>query len=96
MKYGTPTNFIHVNPIEFQVWEEIFPGVNVDMELRKASAWMVANPDRPKKRLKRFFFNWLSRAHGRLLEAQVITSTREMIRDEQRHRDARVGEYRES
>ena len=52
-------------------WMEMFPGVPVEVELKKADGWLSANPHRPKKRIKRFLFNWLSRSHERLLEVQL-------------------------
>lgn len=43
-------------------WRARFPGVPVEAELRKALAWLEANPRRQKTDLRRFCANWLLRA----------------------------------
>jgi hypothetical protein len=44
-------------------WTQIYEGVNVRLEVRKAWAWIDANPTRMKKAsgMKRFLVNWLNR-----------------------------------
>ena len=46
------------------IWQGQFPGVDVERELSKASAWLDANPTRRKteRGMPRFLVNWLSRA----------------------------------
>jgi hypothetical protein len=38
-----------------------YPKVKILIEFEKMKAWLVSNPDKPKKNLKRFAVNWLSR-----------------------------------
>jgi len=38
-----------------------YPKVNLTTELGKMKAWLVSNPDKQKKNIKRFAVNWLSR-----------------------------------
>jgi hypothetical protein len=44
-------------------WTQVYEGVNVRLEVRKAWAWIDANPTRMKKAsgMKRFLVNWLNR-----------------------------------
>ncbi len=43
-------------------WRKAYPGVNVDGQLAKMHAWMMANPTkRPKSSYARFITNWLSK-----------------------------------
>lgn len=41
--------------------KKAFPQVNLPAELNKMKAWLISNPDKPKKNIKRFAVNWLSR-----------------------------------
>ena len=42
-----------------------YPGVNIPVEVAKAHAWEVANPQRRKVRRARFLTNWLGRAQDK-------------------------------
>ena len=46
-----------------QTWKELFPDVNVEIELKKMQAWNDANPGKRKtaRGVKAFIVNWLSR-----------------------------------
>ena len=55
---------ITVDLVKF--WESCYPDVDViDIILKKAPAWLDANPSRAKKNYKRFLVNWLSRQQER-------------------------------
>ena len=41
---------------------DAFPNVTTEGELAKAKAWLLANTNRRKKDLKRYLYNWLSKA----------------------------------
>jgi hypothetical protein len=63
----------HVSSEQAQHWQELFPGVDVEQELRKMVAWCEANPTRRKTRkgVQKFITGWLSREQdsGRALPA---------------------------
>ena len=46
-----------------RMWKELFPDVNVEIELKKMQAWSDANPGKRKtaRGVKAFIVNWLSR-----------------------------------
>lgn len=48
---------------QLHTWEQLYEGVNVRLEVRKAAAWIDANPRRRKTRagMKRFLVAWLNR-----------------------------------
>lgn len=48
-------------------WEDLYPAVNINQELRKMKAWLNANPRRRKTKrgILRFINNWLSSAQDR-------------------------------
>lgn len=72
-------------------WKLTYPGVDVQREIMKAAEWCEANGKRGQKRnWKRFAVNWLSTAHGRLLEAEV----RQLVTREQDRADSAVGKLR--
>lgn len=47
-------------------WATAFPGVNIDLEIERASVWAASNP--PKKDWQRFLSNWLSKKSGTVVD----------------------------
>ena len=50
---------------QLQYWRETYPAINVDAELKAASAWLDANRKNRKSDVKRFLVNWLKRTQDR-------------------------------
>jgi hypothetical protein len=50
---------------QLKYWVEMYPGLNVEEELRRASAWLDANRKNRKYDVKRFLVNWLGKAQDR-------------------------------
>lgn len=46
-------------------WRDAYPALNIDVELSKASAWLLSNPKNQKSNYAKFLTNWLSRAQDR-------------------------------
>lgn len=46
-------------------WERAFPACDIDAELAKAHAWMLANPKKIKRNWQRFLHEWLTRTQDR-------------------------------
>lgn len=44
------------------LWREAYPAVNIQSEMAKAAAWLLANPKNAKQNHERFLTNWLARA----------------------------------
>jgi len=42
-------------------WAAAYPAINVDDELKRAAAWLIANPKNRKSNYLRFLNNWLAR-----------------------------------
>lgn len=53
-----------LNPAYPPEWQRLYPKFDVDIELRRASLWLEANPTRRKTRagMLRFLTSWLARA----------------------------------
>src|SRR6267143_272535 len=46
-------------------WRQAYPALDVSAELRRAFAWVQANPKHRKSNWQRFLVNWLARAQDR-------------------------------
>lgn len=75
-----------VSDLQIVTWEEIFPGVPIELEIAKAHAWLVTN-EKFKRNSTKYVFNWLKRTHNDLLKAEVRARVKEL----QARREARVG-----
>lgn len=51
-------------------WGQAFPALNLDSELSKAAAWVIANPKNKKSNYARFLTNWLTRAQDNAAKFQ--------------------------
>lgn len=60
----TAGEWVNVDPL-IPAWRDAYPDLDVDVELRKARAWVLANPDKAKSRWGSFLNNWLSRNGAR-------------------------------
>jgi len=48
-----------------EAWRRAAPGLDVQGELDRMHAWLLANPKNRKKNVARFVVNWLVREQGR-------------------------------
>lgn len=67
---GTPisfngSSFENLTGEQVHIWIETYPAINVAGEIKKAAAWLDANPKNRKSDYKRFLNNWLCRAQDR-------------------------------
>jgi len=62
-------------------WRETAPGVDLDLELRRAAAWLVENPKRMKKNLRAFVGNWIRRAAENPLAVARASAAEAVDRD---------------
>lgn len=46
----------------WRAWNAAYPALNLDRELAKAAAWLLANPKNKKSNYARFLTNWFGRA----------------------------------
>ncbi|MHB8155051.1 MAG: hypothetical protein ACYDFR_03235 [Candidatus Omnitrophota bacterium] len=53
--------FSSIDPKWFKTLQAAYPKVNLTTEFEKMKAWLVSNPEKAKKNIKRFAVNWLSR-----------------------------------
>jgi len=57
--------FLGITEEDQQRWAEAYPAVDVELEVRRAAEWLLANPHRRKKNYRRFLTSWLSRQQER-------------------------------
>ena len=50
---------------QLKVWEKAYPAVNIQAEINKAAAWLIANPKNSKSNYARFLSGWLSRVQDK-------------------------------
>lgn len=60
-------SFYDVPLDKIALWKETYPGVNVEQELKRMTAWLDANPTRRKTKrgITKFINGWLSREQDR-------------------------------
>jgi len=46
-------------------WKEAYPACDVELELKRAAEYILANPKKKKKNYRRYIVNWLSRQQDR-------------------------------
>ena len=76
---GAPSRKIELGPHGWEhipdelraSWATAYPALEVDTELAKAAAWIIANPSNKKSNYARFLTNWLSRAQDRAPPARA-------------------------
>jgi hypothetical protein len=81
----TGTRF-SVSDLQIATWNELFPGVSVEMEIAKAHAWLLVRNKR-KRDYEKYMFNWLKRTHNDLLRAEV----RSRVKETQARKEAMAG-----
>lgn len=54
-----------VTPELLAYWREMYPALDIEAELQKASAWLDGNRKNRKSDLKRFLVNWFNRSQDR-------------------------------
>ena len=53
-------SYFSILQTEYNEYNEAYPDINIDQELKKMKLWLDANPTKHKKNYKRFITNWLS------------------------------------
>jgi hypothetical protein len=63
--FDAATGSFQIPPVLLEQWAGAYPALSLDAEVRKASAWLIANPKNAKSNYARFLTNWLSKAQDR-------------------------------
>lgn len=57
--------WVGISSVQLETWRAAYGAVDVETELSKAAAWLVANPKQnPKNQFARFLNAWLSRSQN--------------------------------
>ena len=57
--------FENITPEEIQDWSQAYPAVNIELTIRQAAQWLLANPTKAKSNYRRFLTNWFARCQER-------------------------------
>ena len=57
--------FSNITKRHLSLWSKAYPAVDVQMELQRMAAWLIANPKNRKSNYARFITNWLTRSQDR-------------------------------
>jgi len=53
--------FLNIRKEDKDTWKDAYPKCDIEAELKKMGAWLLADPTRKKTNYKKFINNWLSR-----------------------------------
>jgi hypothetical protein len=65
--------FTNLTPEKLAAWKRAYPGVAIDREVAKATAYLQANPGSVKSRFERFMTNWLNKELSRTVRTKRST-----------------------
>jgi hypothetical protein len=65
VRFDAGTGTWSVSDLLQSQWGTAYPAVDLQSELAKAAAWLLANPKNQKSNYARFLTNWLTRAQDR-------------------------------
>jgi phage replication O-like protein O len=57
--------FLNISDEDKKRWKETYPACDIEIELRRMAEWLLANPEKKKKKYRRFIVNWLSKTQDR-------------------------------
>lgn len=65
--------FENITNKDRELWHKAYPAIDLDTELAKMEAWVVANPKNRKSNWHKFICNWFSRAQDKAPGTKRIT-----------------------
>lgn len=63
--FDAASGAFNVPDLLMEQWGRAYPAVSLDVELSRASAWLIANPKNAKSNYARFLTNWLTKAQDK-------------------------------
>ena len=57
--------WLGITPEKLEMWGRAYPAIDLQIELSKAFAWTVANPNNRKSNWERFLTSWFNKAQDR-------------------------------
>lgn len=71
-----------ITPAHLAAWQEAYPAVNVDQELRAMAAWLVSNPEQsPRSQYGKFINTWLRTNQNRSAIRSIPTRNNPMPKE---------------
>ena len=76
--------WIGITSEHMAAWAEAYPGVNIEVELRRAAAWIVSNPvGAPKTNFARYLNSWLAKEQNRAAIRSIPVDKRAWAGDQE-------------
>lgn len=72
--FDAATGQFQIPDLLMQQWRGAYPALSLDVELSRASAWLIANPKNAKSNYGRFLTNWLTKAQDKAPRVNGQTS----------------------
>jgi len=57
--------FENITPDDIIMWEEAYPAVAIEQEIKRAEVWLHSNPTKTKSNYKKFLDGWFSRTQNK-------------------------------
>jgi hypothetical protein len=73
--FDATTGFFQIPDLLMTQWRGAYPALSLDVELSKASAWLIANPKNAKSNYARFLTNWLTKAQDKAPRVTGVQQT---------------------
>lgn len=69
--------FLNISEKDLDSWRQIYPDVNVALELKEMSEWLLSNPSRAKKKLyRKFITTWLAKEQDKNSNQKAYRETK--------------------
>lgn len=65
ISWTSSEGFVGITDGDLAGWKIAYPALHLESQIARASEWLLANPTKRKKAIRRFLTNWLSRAQER-------------------------------
>lgn len=63
--WNPTAGFIGITDADTAAWSEAFPALDIKSQIARAHQWLLANPTKRKKAVRRFLVAWLTRSQER-------------------------------
>lgn len=63
--FDAATGHFRIPDLLMEQWRGAYPALSLDLELSRASSWLISNPKNRKSNYARFLTNWLTKAQDR-------------------------------
>ena len=59
------TTYAGIREEDKKRWQEAYPAIDIETEIKKSAEWLIANPKNKKSNYSRFLINWFAKSQDR-------------------------------